>query len=274
MAKKDVFKIDNYFITIGIIFLIGGLITTFADPRTYNDLMVTEDGHSYTFENYNGRSLEEVQQELGADAQISVIEKPFIRPIIGISGVILLVIGIYYRKKENKVHSIWDALEKTKEGKVDNLVVSLGISRSFILENLKHINAQQGVYYVYLADKDMIVDGRLMERHTLTVKCSGCGHTINQKVSLANLEKPTCNYCGAAVPVSDLSNLRNTVLKETPWVVTSPKKEFSVAIFVVLLIAFWPGAIAYMVYKKNLASQKNLDLMTKFSKENLAKAGK
>jgi len=136
MVKKDVFKIDNYAIAIGILFLIGGLITTFADPRTYNELMVTKDGHSYTFDNYNGRTLTEVQQELGSDAQITVLEKPFIRPIIAISGLCLLIVGIYYRKKENKIHSIWDALEKTKEGKLRDLEVSLGLSRSFILDNL------------------------------------------------------------------------------------------------------------------------------------------
>ena len=163
---------------------------------------------------------------------------------------------------------LWDALEKTKEGKVDNLVVSLGISRSFILQNLKHINAQQGVYYVYMADKDMIVDGRLMERHTLSVTCKGCGHAINQKVSLANLEKPTCNYCGAAIPVSDLSKLRNDVLKDMPWVINSPKKDFNIAIFVVLLIVFWPAAIGYMAYKKNLASKKNIEAFQNFGKNN------
>ena len=237
--------------------------------------MVTKDGHSYTFDNYNGRTLTEVQQELGSDAQITVLEKPFIRPIIAISGLCLLIVGIYYRKKENKIHSIWDALEKTKEGKLRDLEVSLGLSRSFILDNLKHINAQLGAYYVYLSAKDKIVDGRLMEEHTLTIKCAGCGNAIKKKVSLANLEKPTCDYCGAPVPVAELSKLKKEVVNEFVWDTSSKKSDFNLAIFIPLLIFFWPAAIGYVVYKKHLSSLKNADIMkNKFIKDNLAKARK
>ncbi len=269
MAKKDVFKIDNYLITIGILFLIAGLATTFLDPRSYNDLLVEKSPGSYTFEDYEGRTLEEVQQELGSDVTVTVIEKPFIRPIIGISGLLLLMVGVYYRKKENKIHSIWDALEKTKEGKLRDLEVSLGLKRSFILNNLKHINAQLGAYYVYISAKDTIVDGRLMEEHTLSVKCTGCGHSIKKKVSLANLEKPACDYCGAPVPVAELSKLRKDVVNQFVWDNTSKKSDFNLAIFIPLLLFFWPAAIGYMVYKKNLASSKNIDMLAKFTKDNL-----
>ncbi len=265
--KKDVFKIDNYLITIGIIFLIGGLLTTFADPRSYYDLNVQKESGSYTSVDYEGRTLEEIQQEFGSNAIITPVEKPFIRPIIAISGLLLLIVGIYYRKKENKIHSIWDALERTKEGKLRDLEVSLGLSRSFILDNLKHINAQLGAYYVYISAKDLIVDGRLMEQHTLSVTCTGCGHAIKQKVSLANLEKPICNYCGAPVPVAELSKLKKKVVNEFVWDSSSQKKDFNMAVFVVLLIFFWPAAIGYMVYKKNLASQANIQKLTKFAED-------
>jgi len=100
--KKDVFKIDNYFIIIGTLFLIAGLVTILLDPRTYD---------SYT-------------------------ENPILRLNMAISGLLLLVVGIYYRKKENKIHSIWDALEKNKEARLRDLEASLGLSRSFILDTL------------------------------------------------------------------------------------------------------------------------------------------
>ncbi len=265
IAKKDVFKIDNYLITVGVFFLVVGLATTFLDPRTYNDLLVEKSPGSYFFEDYNGRTREEVQQEMGSSVTVTVIEKPLIRPIIGLSGLLLLIIGIYYRKKENKIHSIWDALERTKEGKLRDLEVSLGLKRSFILDNLKHINAQLGAYYVYISAKDMIVDGRLMEEHTLSVKCAGCGHSIKKKVSLANLEKPTCDYCGAPVPVSELSKLRKGVVNQFVWDNTSKKSDFNLVVFIPLLLFFWPAAIAYIVYKKNLASKVNIEKLAAFS---------
>jgi len=118
---------------------------------------------------------------------------------------------------------------------------------------------------VYLSAKDKIVDGRLMEEHTLSATCTGCGHAIKQKVSLANLENPTCNYCGAPVPVAELSKLKNEVVNEFTWDNTSPKSDFNLFVFIPLLIFFWPAAIGYLAYKKNIASQANLEKMTKFA---------
>ncbi len=258
--KKDVFKIDNYLITIGVLFLAIGLATILLDPFTYIDVDLTEIKEGDSANSNDKKSL-----ETEAIINKKVKEKPIKRLIMAISGLLLLIVGIYYRKKENKIHSIWDALERTKEGKLRDLEVSLGLSRSFILDNLKHINAQLGAYYVYISAKDLIVDGRLMEEHTLSVTCTGCGNAIKQKVSLANLDKPSCSYCGAPIPVAELSKLKKGVVNEFVWDNTSQKKEFNVVIFVVLLVVFWPAALGYMAYKKNLASQENLQKLSKFA---------
>jgi len=258
VAKKDIFKIDNYLIKFGVFFLVVGSLSVLLDPRTYNDLLVTKDDTHYSFENYNGRTLEEVQQELGREANVSVIDAPIIRPAIAISGLLLLIIGIGFRKKENKIISIWDALEKTTEIKLRDLEVSLGLSRAFMLENLKHINAQQGAYYVYISAKDIIVDGKLIEEHVVSLSCSGCGNIINKKASLAHLDELVCSYCGAAIPVGELSKLRSEILKENEkgQAARASNSEFNVTLFIILLITFWPGAIIYYITKKAKTSNQ------------------
>jgi len=260
--KKDVFKIDNYLINIGVLFLVIGLVTILLDPFTYIDVDLTEinEGDSANSNDKNSVEGNEIINEV-------VNEKPIKRSIMALSGLVLLIVGIYYRKKENKIHSIWDALERTNEGKLRDLEASLGLSRSFILDNLKHINAQLGAYYVYISAKDLIVDGRLLEEHTLSVTCDGCGHAINQKVSLANLGKPTCNYCGASISVTELSKLKKGVVSDFASESTAPKSDFNLAIFIPLLIFFWPAAIGYMVYKKNLASQASIQKLSKFTQD-------
>jgi len=250
--KKDVFIVDKYLIKFGAFFLVLGLATTLFDTDLYYDLNVDLGGFSIPI-NYNGRTLEEIQLEYGSDVMIYPTEKPFIKPIIAFNGLLLLIAGIYYRKKENKIHIIWDALEKSKGAKMRDLEVSLGLSKSFILDNLGHINAQLGAFYVYLSDKDQIVDGRLIEEHNLSLTCSGCGNGIAQKVSLANLEAPMCNYCGAPVPVAELSKLRSEILNQFILDDASPKVEFDNRLFITLLILFPPAGIGYMVYKKNFA---------------------
>ncbi|MTI39121.1 hypothetical protein [Fulvivirga lutimaris] len=263
MAKKDIFKIDNYLIRIGAIFLIVGLISFAVDPRNYNDLTISE-GSAFYFENLNGRTVAEVQDELGPEVEITVNSFPVIRPLIALSGFLLLIIGLNIRKKENKIISIWDALERTTQSKANDLVVSLGLSKDFILKNLKHINAQQNTYYVYLSDKDFIVDGRLLEEHTLTVSCKGCGNSVSQKVMLASIDTPACQYCGTHISVSELSKMRTEILKEEDEVTLQAKSGFSIPIFLVLLVVFWPGALIYLAYKKRSSAKQIVEKMQDF----------
>lgn len=261
--KKDVFIVDKYLIKFGVFFLVAGLVTTLFDTDLYFDLNV-DVGHAITIPiNYNGRTLKEIQLEYGSDVIITPTEKPFIRLIIAINGLLLLIAGIYYRKKENKIHIIWDALEKSKVAKLGDLEASLGLSKTFILDNIEHINAQLGAYYVYLPDKDKIVDGRLAKEHTLSLTCSGCGNSISQKVSLNDLEKPICNYCGAAIPVAELSKLRVEIINQSAVIELSDKAEFDIGVFIALLILIPPAGLGYIFYKKNLAFLAKKENMTK-----------
>ena len=278
MAKKDIFKTDNYFIKFGIILMVIGLFTTFTDPRTYSDLMLTEDGQHYSFEDYKGRTLQEIQREVGKKVEITILEMPVIRPLIAFSGLLLLLFGIAIRKKENKIIAIWDALERTTESKVIDLEVSLGIKRDFIFENLKHINAQLGAYYVYISAKDIIVDGKLLEEHVVSIKCSGCGTNVNKKISLSHLEDLNCTYCGAGIPVGDLADIRGDILKENDierlTKAAMANNKMSMPIFIALLLVFWPGAIVYYIVKQSSSSKKIEDSMSalhKYTQENFAK---
>ena len=132
MNKKDIFKIDNYFIRFGIILLIMGTIGFLTTPDVFYDLAI-EEGGEIIYEDFNGRTLEEVQLEKGDNAKISTTKLPIISTTMMFSGLILLIVGIFFRRHEKKIIAIWDALERTKAGNVNDMVVSLGLSRNFIL---------------------------------------------------------------------------------------------------------------------------------------------
>ncbi len=256
MAQKDIFKIDNYFIGIGIFLIIISAISIFADPRTYYDLTLMK-GSSFSFDNLDGRTIEDFKSSKGNDVEIIENGFPLIRTLVGLNGFILLAIGMYYRSIENKIINIWDALEVSGEAKVNNLSLSLGISRAFILNHLKDINAQKNVYYVLDVEHDKIVDGKLMAEYTVSGICTGCAQMISGKVSLHTAILPKCNYCGTPLSSDDLNKLKQDVLAnrhlQQPIVAEG---SFSVAAFVGLLIFFWPGAIVYLIVKKGNAIKK------------------
>lgn len=247
---KDIYKIDNYFISIGVLLIIVAAISIFADPRSYYELTITN-GSTLKWEDREGRTDEQIIQEHGADTVITPSGFPKIRTIIGINGFVILAIGLFYRSREKKIISIWDALDRSGESKVQELAVSLGLSRDFILRHLKEINAQRNVYFVYQSDQDKIVDGKLMAEYVVVANCPGCGNNLNQKVSLHFSQLPTCRYCGTTISVDDLNKLKHEVMSSRNIVVEPPKSDFSVGVFVLLLIFFWPGAVAYVIIKKS-----------------------
>ena len=260
MAKKDIFKIDNYFIRIGILFIIVGTISLLFDPNMHNELRIEKQnesgGRSTSWEDLNGRTIEEVREEKGEGVNVISTEgyTPIIRPIVLLSGVVLLIIGIIYRRKENKIIAIWDALERTSMAKIRDLEANLGMNRTFIFANLKHINAQQNAYFVYVSDLDSVVDGRLLEEHTITTKCNGCGNQVSKTVILADKSKVECNYCGNPVSTSELNKLKADILTSTS-ANTTQDSGFSTPTFILLLIFFWPAAIVYLVMKKKNSMQ-------------------
>jgi hypothetical protein len=178
---------------------------------------------------------------------------------------LLFVIGKVYRSKENKIIAIWDALERVPQAKVRDLEVSLDIPREFILKNFNHINAQLNAYYLYSSDSDTIMDGRLTEEHVVTINCTGCGNSSSEKITLAINKAPACKYCGNAISVDEISRLRKETLAAK--VVAPPTSTFSVPIFIVLLIFFWPAAIIYIVVKKNKSVLGIAERMTKLQNQ-------
>lgn len=260
MAKKDIYKIDNYFITIGAVFLIFSLVTIFLDPRTYYEVSIRKDDgevagggkqENYTFENKYGRSLDQIRKDTNAD-EVTELGFPWVRTIIGVNGLVLLTIGIIYRKRENKIIAIWNALDRTGEAKLDELATSLGLDRNFITQHLKDINAQQATYYIWDKAKDKIIDGKLKTEFLIIVDCKSCGSKVDEKVSFDLLTPPTCEYCGNPLATSeDLNQLKKDLMATTEVVAAAVSKEFNVAVFVVLLVVFWPGAIFYVIKQKS-----------------------
>jgi hypothetical protein len=264
--KKNVYNADSYLITLGIVAIIVSAISIFADPRTYFDVLVDFGHGSFTFADREGRTDEEILAAHEGARSISNIEFPLTRVIIGANGFLLLLIGFIIRAKENKIIALWDALERAKEIRIRDLEMSLGTTREFISKNLKTINAQPGVYFVYDSQSDKIIDGRLLTEFVISADCKGCGNKVSEKISLQISQPPKCGYCGNAISAEELNQLKQEALKETEQA-TAASGNFNVGIFIVLFIIFWPGAIAYLIVKKSGSMKQFADKYNQLSVE-------
>lgn len=263
MASKDIYRIDNYFIAIGSALLIVGLLSLALDPRNWSDVVIKKIENKtthYSWDNRNGRTLEQIRLEKGAGYVVEDVVRgfPLIRLILIANGFVLLFIGYAYRSRENKVIAVWNALEHAGEARVDGLSVSLGLSRDFILKHLKDINARRQSAYIYDSRSDKIINARLQNEFLIFVDCANCGHKINEKVSLDLSNPPRCRYCGTGVSAEHLNNLKRDVLANmqaapsaaAAAVADGSSGKINIAVLVALMIFFWPAAVIYLVKKK------------------------
>ncbi|MFN3341724.1 MAG: hypothetical protein ACK40M_03445 [Flavobacteriales bacterium] len=227
MARsKNIYRIDSLFITIGtIVTLISVLSIVFS---------------AWFFFQISGEYI----------PGFPVPSFPSVKLFFTANGIILLTVGIVFRKQEKKIIRIWDALDTTGEARVNELAVSLGLSRDFVLKHLRTINMQPGAYYVWDEKSDKIIDGRLRTEFMMVQDCPGCGHTINAKVSLSESSTPKCSYCGTVVSTPEnLNQHRKDILLNRP-VVHPPQKEVNWIVFVILVFVFWPAALIYLISRR------------------------
>lgn len=217
MIKKDIYKIDNLLITIGRILLIFTLISTGCSMSS-NSLI----------QNWASWALP-------LSAAIS-----------------LLVVGGFIRRKENQIVAIWNILEHSTEVPMQELVRNTGFGRPFIQQALLLINRRGNAYYVWEPENDIIVDGRLRTTLLSAPQCSNCGGTINQTLTLDLNQRPSCPYCGKMVSTGQINQLKSEAIdKIRTAVATKETKGFSIWIFIILFVVFWPAAVAYAMWKSD-----------------------
>ena len=80
-----------------------------------------------------------------------------------------------------------------------------------------------------------------------TYECPGCGNIITEG-------EACCKYCGNANPIYVAprkplftSNPVEDTTTTSQTSVTKPGKRFSIVIFIILLIFFWPAALIYAI---------------------------
>lgn len=215
-VKHDLHKIDGYLVRLGWLVLAAGLVSTGCTP----------------------------------DRAVALGQGWFTWAALA-TAVPMLVVGYVIRRKERRVATLWDILDQVAEVPVDELVRNTGLGRPFIREALAIINAQPGAYYVWNPQTDVIVDGRLRTRWMVVDSCASCGAPVNLRLTLELSEPPACAHCGAPVVEDDLNRLKLEALREIR-ASSRPEKDFSVLLFVVLLVIFWPAALGYALWKSGL----------------------
>ncbi len=168
----------------------------------------------------------------------------------------LLGAGLFIRHRENQIIAIWNILEHSTEVPVTELMQNTGFTRDFIQSALVLINRRGHAYYVWDQQNDIILDGRLRNRFATETKCNSCGAIIKPTMTFLDTSQlPVCSYCGDTVSSQQINQLKMDTLQQIRATTTQEQNssgKFKLWIFILLLIFFWPAAIAYAIWKADV----------------------
>lgn len=165
--------------------------------------------------------------------------------------------GLAMRRREKKTLSFWRFMQQNVEVHVPTLLANSDYRRDDLERAVRLLNNKALGFFVWDRDSDVIRDGRLESLYLLVDKCEVCRASIALEVPASLREIPSCPYCGDPVSIERLTELKREALDEMRSQNPPPKARerglpadpLSIGIFLLLLVTFWPAALAYGWYK-------------------------
>ncbi len=191
----------------------------------------------------------------GADPGLAMLLRFALPLSMAVSASVgLLVAGIAMRRREKRSHAVWRLLEQNLELYVPDLVANSDLGREDVERTVRRLNNRGQGLWVWDRASDRVRDGRLESSYLHVEKCDVCHASISVRVPASLREIPGCPYCGDPIGIEHLRELKRDALaalreERGPKVARAPAakrtRPFSLPLFLLLLVAFWPAAVVY-----------------------------
>lgn len=181
-------------------------------------------------------------------------------PLLGpaaLCPVALLGLGVAFRRRQNQTLAIWNLLRQNAELQVAPLIANSDFRREDLERTVRFLNNRGLDHYVWDRESDTIQDARLRAQQLHIEKCDECGASVSLRIPVAFTEVPRCPFCHDPVSAESLDERRRETI-ERLRAEHRPERErstsgftspFSLALFVLLLFAFWPAGLVYAWFK-------------------------
>lgn len=167
--------------------------------------------------------------------------------------IVLLWAGWKLRRREKKILAIWRLLRHNAEIDARALLANSDFEQADLERAVRFLNNKGLGHYVWDPRSGVIQDARLRDMQLHVDTCDACGASVSLKVPVGNREIPMCPFCGDPVSVDRFEARRHDAIdklraEHRPAVETRQALSeipFSIPIFVLLLMFFWPAAVGY-----------------------------
>jgi len=167
----------------------------------------------------------------------------------------LWVAGFRLRQREKRAWALYRLVDDHVEIPASDLLHDSDFTAETISRAIRDLNNSGAAFLVWDRKADVIQDGRLRSARIQVEECGACGAKVSISVHIGDIASARCPYCHDPLGAERLMEERAQLIDEldtNPEIMSARNKvptDFSVGIFVVLTLIFWPFGITYAFWK-------------------------
>jgi len=167
----------------------------------------------------------------------------------------LLVAGFKLRRRERRAWALHRLVDDHVELSASDLLRDSDFTRATLDRAIRDLNNAGAAYLVWDRKSDVIQDGRLRSTRVEIEDCPSCGAKVSVTLRVGDVAGARCPYCHDPFGVERHNEEKAQLIDEldTDPAITSARNRthssFSIPIFAILTLFFWPLGIGYALWK-------------------------
>lgn len=172
-----------------------------------------------------------------------------------IAPISLWMAGARLRKRERRAWALHQLVDDYVEIPASDLLRDSDFTAATLSRAIRDLNNSGLAFLVWDRKADVVQDGRLRAARIQIDVCDGCNAKVSMTIRVGDVASARCPYCREPVGAERLMEEKAELidrLDTDPTVIqarNAPSSNFSVPVFVILCIVFWPLAIGYAFLK-------------------------
>ncbi|MEZ4280001.1 MAG: hypothetical protein R3F21_10360 [Myxococcota bacterium] len=159
--------------------------------------------------------------------------------------------GFALRARERRAVALMRLVDRHVELSARDLLQDSDFSPESLQTAIRDLNSSGARHVVWDRSTGLIQDGRLRLSRVHFEACASCGAKIALDVALHEASGASCPVCGSALDAREIDDAKQAVMadisarSERACAPAPPRGHFSLPIFLVLAVLFWPLAFVY-----------------------------
>ena len=165
------------------------------------------------------------------------------------------IAGFKLRRREQRAWALYQLVDDHVEIPVPDLLRDSDFTAATLSRAIRDLNNSGVAFLVWDRKADVVQDGRLRATQVQIEDCGSCGAKVSMSVRIGETASARCPYCRdllAAERLMEEKAQRIDELDTDPAIVSArfeSGSNFSIAIFALLTLVFWPLGIGYAFWK-------------------------